>query len=157
MLEEGNLTDIGEDCEINQTNKTIEFKNRSDSEKTSFIASISFVSEIGSTSGNIITINSNILNFITYLSWTVDYSTNLSQEDDKGISHALLLFDNTAENSGWEIEGNNNSGKIVVSSESELRNPETDITIDSEDPTVFNKYFGFSISSGSVYKLRRSP
>lgn len=157
ILEGGGLSSTGEGCLINQADKTIEFRNTSDSDTNTFMASISFMSEVGPTSGNVVTINSNLLNFITYLSWTVDYSTNLTQINEAtGRSHAVLLFDDYEGNTGWDIEGNNKAGYIVISSESKLRDPQNDIVIASEDLDSFLEFFDYDIEEDGYDTINKS-
>jgi hypothetical protein len=144
LLADGTLSDGDDLYKIDQINKTITFSSNSDLERTEFFASLSFKSEIGDDAGKTIIVKSNNVRFITYLSWTVEYSTNLVQGDDNGETHALLLFDNTAGNGGWDIEGNNNAGTIIISSESNVKVDDIKFTPSN---SIFYSYFDYDIDS----------
>lgn len=77
------------------SDKTISFDISSNIEKSSFQGYIKFKDELGD--GKIKTIESNIITFITYLGWSVEYSSNLREEDTGNI---VFLFDSGAGSKG---------------------------------------------------------
>lgn len=138
VLDEDSITD---NYEIDQLNKQIKFKISGIS-TTSFKCSLVFNSEIGDTKGTTVEIFSNLVTFNTYAKWSVDYSTRFYQKDEEtGLVHALLLFDNTRSSKGWDPEGeaSSGSGTIIIYTDTEV-NVE-DINIEQEFQSIFNSYF----------------
>ena len=143
---------------IDQNSKVITFSStESKIEKTFFIADLSFRSEIGDTKGTQILIKSNVVQFITYLKWSVEYSSNLGQLDDEGNSHIVLLFDTGVGSNGWNPDGGTNKpGTIVIFSESKIDKSNINITAGSSElDQIFEKYFSVYIDAGVYDEINR--
>lgn len=142
LLTEGEIT---KNYIIDQLNKQIKF-NISDIPTTSFKCSLVFNSELGDTRGTTVEILSNQLSFSTYAKWSVDYSTRFYQKNEKtGLTHALLLFDKTSMNSGWDPENkelpkSSETGKIVIYTDTEVNTNDIIIEQDSHSES-FDSYF----------------
>ena len=66
--------------------------------------------------GTLTTIYSNTINVISYLNWSIEYSTNFINPEDKV---PVLLFDVYSENTGWDPLNNTSIvNKITIYSES---------------------------------------
>jgi hypothetical protein len=136
---------------INQNSKIITFTSNSNKvERTNFIADLSFKSEIGDTKGKQVTIKSNVVQFVTYLKWSVEYSSNLGQLDESGNNHIVLLFDTEKGSKGWNPDGGDNkTGTIIIFSESKVAKENIKISSgDASSDTAFTNYFTTAISDG---------
>lgn len=140
---------ISETCKVNQGDKTIEFNSDKDTETNDFAAVLNFVPEmddpeLGYKRGQSASLKSNVIEFITYLRWNVEYSSSLVHTDGK----IVMLFD-YPENSGiWDpIGGTKRTATITLFSESKIK-PSTDISISTgsdETDAILNRYFTFTL------------
>ena len=157
---EGNpITSVEEGkYEIEQLSKIIKFLSSSKgSEKLNFACTLSFKSELGNTLGETITLVSNSLSFITYKNWRVEYSSNLTQEDENGNLHSVLLFDTGVGDTGWDYTGGDKKpGLIRLYTESDI--PVDNILISSGQSDldkIFSTYFSTSINKEGYDNLTR--
>ena len=140
---------VSEACTIDQSEKSITFNSEKDTETNDFAAILSFMPEIddaelGYTRGKRASIKSNVLEFLTYLRWNVEYSSSLLHDD----GNVVMLFDYPANSGIWNYdEGREErSSTITLYSESKL-NVENDIKItpyddpDSEEGRIMREYF----------------
>lgn len=147
-----------EGYEIDQVGKIIKFISTSKgSEKLNFACTLTFKSELGETFGEFITLTSNSLSFITYKNWHVEYSSNLTQEDEQGNLHTVLLFDTEIGDSGWDYTGGDKKpGLIQLYTESDV--PVENILISSGESDldkIFATYFKTEIVKGGYDNLTR--
>ena len=139
---------------IDSFEKSITFESDQTSEVNDFAALLTFTPEIadetlGMTVGSPHTIKSNILQFVTYLRWNVEYSSSLYETD--GV--VVLVFDSARGSSLWNYEQDEDGREncITVFSESNI-NPSTDIIITHDDQERFDSYFEVIIPEEGTYE-----
>ena len=154
--ETGNIDDSLSD------NYTIEghritFNTGSDSDTLDFIAILNFTPEIedielGYTKGIPAKVKSNILEFVTYLKWNVEYPTSLVHTD----GNLVLVFDYQEGASVWSTAKEpQREGIIRLYSESKI-NPLTDISITTEreeDQYVMSTFFDIILPEDGKYDV----
>lgn len=133
LVQVGNITN---NYTINNGNKTISFEDANETERTDFACELTFRAEIGEEKGNQVTIQSNIVEFVTYLNWTVNVGTNYSQD-----GFYLFLFDTAEGSSGFT---RNSTGTITMTSDSKIDNVVDQIRIVSENQSIFDEYFSIT-------------
>lgn len=138
-----------EACTIDQFEKSITFNSEKDTETNDFAAILNFIPEIddielGYEHGKSASIKSNILEFLTYLRWNVEYSSSLLHDD----GNIVMLFDYLANSGIWNYDENREERNSTITLYSETRlNVEDDIEImpyddpDSEDGRIMKEYF----------------
>lgn len=150
-----NLINLNEsnNVTINNSSKQILFDSEKGEEGIEIQASISFQSEIGETKGSVITLFSNKLFFNIYFRWTVEYSTNLVNED----GHAVLLFDTPAGSTGWNPDsaGQATNGEIIVYSEKKISPGSIKIVSEAGNQDIFDSYFKITKQDGGYDTLNR--
>ena len=136
---------------IDQSLKIIKFEKELESYTVDFISGLAFTPEIddeeyGYIRGQQTIIKSNIIEFITFLRWSAEYSTNVYNESDY---IPVLLFDTKAGDNGWTPEDKNPTrrpGTIVLYSDNEVDIENIKITSDDESKDIiFNEYFSKEI------------
>ena len=139
--------------EINSFQKTITFNSDQTTETNDFACLLMFTPEItdpdlGTVAGNSFTIKSNIVEYVTYLRWNVEYGSSLY---DNGI--VVLVFDSTRGSGLWNYESDEEGRKTCISvfSESNI-NPQTDIIITPEDEERFYNYFEIIFPTEGVFE-----
>ena len=108
------------------SDKVISFDIATNVEKSSFRGYIKFKDELGD--GSIKTIESNIITFITYLGWSVEYSSNLKEGETGNI---VFLFDSQAGSKGLMSDS-----KLTLYSDVDV--PVTSISVVGDVSDYFN-------------------
>jgi len=143
---------------INQSSKIINFKKELESYTVDFIAGLTFTPEIddeeyGYIRGQQTIIKSNIIEFITFLRWSAEYSTNVYNESDY---IPVLLFDTKAGDNGWTPEDKNPTrrpGTIILYSDYSVNIENIIITSEDESKDIiFNEYFSKKIEDKGYNK-----
>ena len=169
--DEVTILDTPSNCEINQFDKSIRFLSNLEKEVSDYLASLSFVSEItdpltGSEPGDTITLRSNIIEFVAYLRWGVEYPSNFVRSDED--STVLIIMDSAGSTTKtWNPDlEERREATILIYSQSELKRlslsgEDSDITITQEDPSrrysdeeaaeIFFSYFEFVMPTSGVW------
>lgn len=134
---------------------SITFNTGADSDTADFIALLNFTPEIedtelGYVKGVPTKVKSNILEFVTYLKWNVEYPTSLVHTD----GNLVLIFDYMAGSSLWSTAKEPQRESVIkVYSESKI-NPSTDINIKTEreeDQFIMSTFFDIILPEDGVY------
>lgn len=138
---------------IDPFQKAITFDSDQTSEINDFACLLTFTPEInddnsGMIAGNSFTIKSNVVEFVTYLRWNVEYGSSLYED---GV--VVLVFDSPRGSGLWNFEEDEDSREncITVFSESNI-DPQMDIVITPEDPDRFNSYFEIILPQEGVFE-----